>query len=141
MDGCFNKILIVVSAGVYNVVLLRTATSNLRKEHIAMHFLLSKPFPDDIRSFSWLIVIFFSAWGGVVRFLMDRKSTGKIWSWTTFFSQLTISCFTGFLGGLYGYEHGWSDYMTLAIAGLCSTLGGTLLRWLWDRLISPRKNI
>lgn len=106
-----------------------------------MHILLTKPFSDDVRSFSWLVVISFSAWGGVVRFLMDQKSTDKTWSWISFFSQLTISCFTGFLGGLYGYEHGWSDYKTLVAAGICSTLGGSLLRWLWDRLLSSRKNI
>lgn len=105
-----------------------------------MHFLLIKLFPNDTRPFFWLIVISFSAWGGIVRFLMNQKPTDKTWSWITFFSQLTISCFTGSLGGLYGYEHGWSDYMTLASAGVCSTLGGSLLRWLWDKLLSSRKN-
>lgn len=91
--------------------------------------------PDNTQAVSWLVVGFFSAWGGVVRYLMDIRPAGQRWCWMAVISQVTISCFTGFLGGFYGYEQHNSVLMTLVLAGICSTLGGSLLRWLWRRIL------
>jgi fluoride ion exporter CrcB/FEX len=91
--------------------------------------------PDNTQAVSWLIVGFFSAWGGLVRYLMDIRPAGQRWCWMAAISQVTISCFTGFLGGFYGYEQHNSVLMTLVLAGICSTLGGSLLRWLWLRIL------
>lgn len=89
--------------------------------------------PDNVQSVSWVVVGFFSAWGGLVRYLMDIRPGGRRWRWMAALSQVIISCFTGFLGGLYGYEMNSSSTMTLIIAGVCSTLGSSLLYRLWQR--------
>lgn len=91
-------------------------------------------------SVSWVMVGFFSAWGGLVRYLMDSQGYKKKQRWLAAISQIVISSFTGFLGGLYGFEHGVSPLMTLIIAGICSTLGSTLLHWLWQRMLPEIRN-
>jgi len=93
----------------------------------------TRPVPDDILSWSWLVVCGFSVWGGIVRYLIDTEQQTR-----TFYgmlSQVVISSFTGVLGGFYCYEHQWSGVMTLAVSGICSTFGGGLLCWLWNRFI------
>ncbi|QHM72434.1 phage holin family protein [Mixta intestinalis] len=95
--------------------------------------MITKPFPDDLWIVSWMVVGFFSAWSGVVRYLMDHP-TGK-WSCAGMISQVVISGFTGFLGGFYAYEYNYSGVMTIAMAGVSGTFGGSLLRWLWLRFI------
>lgn len=91
--------------------------------------------PGNTQAVSWLIVGFFSAWGGLVRYLMDIRPAGQRWCWMAAISQVIISCFTGFLGGFYSYEQHNSVLMTLVIAGICSTLGCSLLRWLWRHIL------
>ncbi|CAI1527534.1 phage holin family protein [Serratia plymuthica] len=98
-----------------------------------MIFTLPKPLPDNGRVFSWLIVGGFSAWGGIVRYLMENKASGKEFSWHEVFKQVVISGFTGFLGGVYGYEEGYSEFMTMVFSGLGGILGGRLLDLLWKR--------
>ncbi|MEL5589508.1 phage holin family protein [Serratia ureilytica] len=83
-----------------------------------MIFTLPKPLPDSDRVFSWLIVGAFSAWGGIVRYLIDNKASGKKFSWQEIFTQVVISGFTGFLAGVYGYEKGYSEFMTILFSGL-----------------------
>lgn len=99
-----------------------------------MIFTLPKPLPDSDRVFSWLIVGAFSAWGGIVRYLIDNKASGKKFSWREIFTQVVISGFTGFLAGVYGYEKGYSEFMTILLSGLGGALGGRLLDLLWRRL-------
>lgn len=96
-------------------------------------FMLPKPLPDIDRTFSWLIVGAVSAWGGIVRYLMENKASGKKFSWHGIFSQVVISGFTGFLAGVYGYEQGYSEFMTMVFSGLGGALGGHLLDLLWRR--------
>lgn len=83
----------------------------------------------------WVLVLLFSLWGGFVRYLMDRKSVNLRISKSAVIKQVIISVFTGFLGGLYSFEHKQSIYLALIIVGLTSTLGSTLLRLLWARFI------
>ncbi|HDX4048031.1 TPA: phage holin family protein [Enterobacter soli] len=89
--------------------------------------------PDNVQSISWIIVGFFSAWGGLVRYLIDIRPKKQRWCWMTALSQIIISCFTGFLGGLYSFEMKNTPTMTLIIAGICSTLGSSLLYRVWQR--------
>ena len=98
-----------------------------------MIFTLPKPMPDDDRIFSWLIVGGFSAWGGIVRYLMEKRDSGKKLSWQEVLSQVVISGFTGFLAGMYGHERGYSEFMVMVFSGLGGTLGGHLLDLLWKR--------
>ncbi|BEM26662.1 hypothetical protein SME05J_02320 [Serratia marcescens] len=105
-----------------------------------MIFTLPKPLPDSDRAFSWLIVGGFSAWGGIVRYLMENKASGRKFSWREIFTQVVISGFTGFLAGVYGYEQGYSEFMTMVFSGLGGALGGHLLDVLWRRLFNcPEK--
>ncbi|MCP1104856.1 phage holin family protein [Serratia nevei] len=105
-----------------------------------MIFTLPKPLPDSDRVFSWLIVGGFSAWGGIVRYLMENKASGRKFSWRDIFTQVVISGFTGFLAGVYGYEQGYSEFMTMVFSGLGGALGGHLLDVLWRRLFNlPEK--
>ncbi|WP_425348222.1 phage holin family protein [Yokenella regensburgei] len=69
---------------------------------------------------------------------MDKVSVESTSEKRTIFEQIVISCFTGFIGGLYGYENNKSIYIILIIVGVSSTLGSSLIRWLWSQII---KNI
>jgi hypothetical protein len=89
--------------------------------------------PVDTQVFTWLIIGCFSAWGGLVRYLMDTQGQPHKWSWMGVISQVIISSFTGLLGGLLSFESNASRYMTFAIAGLFGTLGSTALSYLWRR--------
>lgn len=89
-------------------------------------------FPESL---SWIMDGFFSAWGGLVRFLMVSRGHKRKHLWVEAISQIIISSFTGFLGGLYSFESGNSPMMTLIMAGICSTLGSSLLHWLWRQII------
>ncbi len=83
----------------------------------------------------WVMAFLFSLWGGVVRYLMDRNSVNFRISKFALMKQVSISIFTGFLGGLYSYEYEYSIYMAMITVGLSSTLGSHLLRLLWSRFI------
>ena len=100
---------------------------------------LTKVIQHEQVSISWVIVGGFSAWGGLVRYLMDNRGPRLRWRWMAALSQVIISGFTGFLGGLYGIEHGNSPLMTLIIVGICSTLGSTLLHWAWRRILPSQE--
>lgn len=101
-----------------------------------MIFTLPKPVPDSDRVFSWLIVGGVSALGGIVRYLMEKKASGKVFSWYEILIQVVISGFTGFLAGVYGYEQGYSEFMIIVFSGFGGVLGGRLLDLLWKKLSS-----
>lgn len=98
-----------------------------------MIFMSPKQLPDDDRFFSLLVVGGFSIWGGIVRYLMENKSSGRKCSWHEVFNQVVISGFTGFLAGVYGYEQGYSEFMVMVFSGVGGSLGGHLLELLWAR--------
>ncbi|POT54651.1 holin [Citrobacter amalonaticus] len=98
-----------------------------------MIFTLPKPLPNGDIVFSWLIVGVFSAWGGIVRYLIEQKASGKKFCFYEVFSQVVISGFTGFLAGVYGYEQGYTEFKTLILSGLGGAFGSHLLDLLWKR--------
>lgn len=79
---------------------------------------------------------YFFCMGGVVRYLMDNQGRKRKHKWAEAISQIIIPGFTGFLGGLYSFEHGNSPLMTLITAGLSSTLGSTMLHLILWRVIA-----
>lgn len=101
--------------------------------------MMTEHLPDAGQSVPWVIIGVFSAWGGVVRYLMDLRDSGTRWRWTAMASRVVISGFTGFLGGLYGYEQHYGPLTALVMAGVSSTLGGSLLRWLWRRVLQGQE--
>jgi hypothetical protein len=71
---------------------------------------------------------------------MENKASVRKFSWREIFTQVVISGFTGFLAGVYGYEQGYSEFMTMVFSGLGGALGGHLLDVLWRRLFNfPEK--
>ncbi len=98
-----------------------------------MIFTLPKPLPDNDHVFSWVIVGGISAWGGIVRYLMENKDSGENFSWHEVFNQVVISGFTGLVAGVYSYEQGYSELMVIVFSGLGGALGGHLLDLIWKR--------
>lgn len=88
----------------------------------------------------WLIIGFFSAWGGVVRYLVNLQRNRASWSWIGISSQIVISSFTGVIGGLLSFENGCSYYMTLVIAGVFGALGSSALRYFKRRVLGNNEN-
>ncbi|AZG99966.1 phage holin family protein [Proteus mirabilis] len=91
--------------------------------------------PSESDALAWMIIGGFSAWGGIVRYLMEIRQKQIKWSWFGIISQVVISVFTGLLGGLLSFEHGASRYMSYMIAGLFGSMGSTTLIWLWQRIL------
>ena len=73
--------------------------------------------------------------GGVVNYCLRRGLYKKENKGLFFLSQLLISAFTGFLGGLLSIENGASITMTMFISGVCGTTGSTLLLELKKRVM------
>lgn len=90
--------------------------------------------------FLWVGVGIFSLWGGMVRYLMDWSHTKQRCSWSDIATQIVISGFTGFLGGIYCYEQHYSELMTLVVAGISAASGGNLLNMLWKRFLHKRES-
>ncbi|CND38800.1 phage holin family protein [Yersinia enterocolitica] len=84
---------------------------------------------------TWAIIGLLSAWGGLVRYILDKDNEGDEWSWVAVCSQAVVSAFTGLIGGLFSLESGVSRYMTFAIAGLFGAMGSTALQYLWHRFL------
>lgn len=73
-----------------------------------------------------MYVVLFSIWGGVVRALMNSRGKDK-----KVISHIIVSSFTGIMCALYFYENNYSTNMIIVASGISSTLGGSLLRWVW----------
>ncbi|MBS0054150.1 phage holin family protein [Yersinia sp. Marseille-Q3913] len=89
--------------------------------------------PGDNFVITWVIIGLLSAWGGLVRYILDKDNEEDEWSWIAVMSQVVVSGFTGLIGGLFSFESGGSRYMTFAIAGLFGAMGSTALQYLWNR--------
>ncbi|WP_144408536.1 phage holin family protein [Serratia liquefaciens] len=90
--------------------------------------------PSNIAGISWLIMLGFSCWGGLVRYLIDVKQNKASWSWINAIAQIAVSGFTGVLGGLISVESGLSFYMILASSGISGAMGSIALSYFWERI-------
>ncbi|HEJ7888715.1 TPA: phage holin family protein [Serratia liquefaciens] len=90
--------------------------------------------PSNIAGISWLIMLGFSCWGGLVRYLIDVKQNKASWSWINAIAQIAVSGFTGLLGGLISVESGLSFYMILATSGISGAMGSIALSYFWERI-------
>lgn len=91
--------------------------------------------PDDAQLITWMIIGLVSAWGGVVRYIMDVKNGKVEWRWFGIFFQVIVSAFTGVLGGLLSFEMGSSIYMACAIAGLFGAMGSGAIDLIANRIL------
>ncbi|CND36187.1 phage holin family protein [Yersinia pseudotuberculosis] len=86
----------------------------------------------------WLIIGTLSAWGGLVRYIIDIKENNDKWDNKKVLSQIIVSNFAGFLGGFLSFESGVSLYITFAISGLFGTMGCSGIHYLWKKLFNHR---
>ncbi|MBP2856166.1 phage holin family protein [Dickeya oryzae] len=94
--------------------------------------------PNTFAGMSWLILLALSAWGGLVRYLIDIRQNKANWSWVNALAQIVVSGFTGVIGGLVGIESGLSIYMILATAGISGAMGSVALTYFWERLTGAK---
>ncbi|MFM1160033.1 phage holin family protein [Yersinia mollaretii] len=81
-------------------------------------------YPESEYIILWVVIGFFATWGGIVRLLIKNeeiKDNGKIIK--IILTQILVSGFTGFLGGLITFEYGGGHYLAIAIAGVFGSLG------------------
>lgn len=90
--------------------------------------------PSSNLFFSWVYIILFGAWGGLVRYLLDVKSgqTGR--SLFSAIAQITVSGFTGVLAGLMSQSLGTLFHSTLAVSGISGAMGVVALIYYWKKL-------
>ncbi|CAG9412196.1 phage holin family protein [Providencia alcalifaciens] len=89
--------------------------------------------PNSFGLVQWLLMLFISMWGGAVRYIIDVKTNNVAWSWFAAFMQMTVSGFTGLLGGLLCIENNQSIYITLFATGVCGAMGSMALAHFWSR--------
>ncbi|MEE4412064.1 MULTISPECIES: phage holin family protein [unclassified Serratia (in: enterobacteria)] len=90
--------------------------------------------PEDTQLITWTIIGLVSAWGGLVRYIMDVKNDKAEWRWVGVFFQIVVSGFTGVLGGLLSFEVGSSIYMTCAVAGSFGAMGSSAIDLIANRI-------
>nr|WP_193395159.1 phage holin family protein [Serratia inhibens] len=90
--------------------------------------------PEDTQLITWSIIGLVSAWGGLVRYIMDVKNDKAEWRWVGVFFQIVVSGFTGVLGGLLSFEAGSSIYMTCAVAGSFGAMGSGAIDLVVNRI-------
>ncbi|MCC8367988.1 MULTISPECIES: phage holin family protein [Xenorhabdus] len=95
--------------------------------------------PSSFELSQWLILLLLSAWGGIVRYIIDIKTSNARWSWLGAFAQVIVSGFTGLIGGFISLEAGLSLYMTFASAGMCGAMGSIALTYFWNRLTGAHR--
>lgn len=91
--------------------------------------------PEDTQLLTWMFIGLVSAWGGLVRYIIDVKNDKAEWRWIGFVFQVIISGFTGMLGGLLSFEIGSSIYITCVIAGLFGAIGSGSIELIANRVL------
>lgn len=88
---------------------------------------------------SWIYIILFGAWGGIVRYILDLKSGQAGRSIIAALAQIIVSAFTGVIAGLVSQSIGSVFHTTLAISGISGAMGVVALNYYWKKL-SGEKN-
>lgn len=91
--------------------------------------------PDEMDIIPWLTIGTFSVWGGIVRYLLERSIEGKE-SFNNLLSQLAVSGFSGFIGGLIIFESDGSYYLALISSGMSGFLGKKILHKLQKKILN-----
>nr|WP_275323458.1 phage holin family protein [Xenorhabdus bovienii] len=97
------------------------------------------PNKDPIELYQWLILLLLSAWGGIVRYIIDIKTSNARWSWIGAFAQVVVSGFTGLIGGFVSLEAGLSLYLMFVSAGVSGAMGSIALTYFWNRLTGEQR--
>lgn len=92
----------------------------------------------DFDLVEWLIIIGLASWGGIVKYLTDIKTSNARFSVLGAIAQVVVSGFTGFIGGLLGFELGLTIRMTYILAGMSGAMGSVALTYFWNRITGTR---
>ncbi|MGV6989640.1 phage holin family protein [Testudinibacter sp. P80/BLE/0925] len=97
--------------------------------------------PNNLDSFlSWIPILLISGFGGVAKYLTDRQYNKTRWNIWEFLSQILVSAFAGFIGGLVCVSSGLDQNMTWIGAGLSGYMGSIALNAFW-RFFSARTGV
>ncbi|ECR0980035.1 holin [Salmonella enterica subsp. enterica serovar Montevideo] len=96
--------------------------------------------PLEASLLTWAFIGFFSAWGGVVGYLINMQEKNEKLNFVNIITQVVISTFTGILGGFVSFEYGTSSHMTFVISGIFSTMGASSIKLLWSRFVNVPLN-
>lgn len=94
--------------------------------------------PGDNFVLTRVIIGVLSAWGGLVRYILDTNNEEDEWRWAAVISQIIVSGFTGLIGGLISFEGGTSRYpqyveQTRLVLTRCNTNRESALFFLQQR--------
>ncbi|MBU9834236.1 holin [Rahnella aquatilis] len=95
--------------------------------------------PSNNNFLSWVYILLFGAWGGIVRYIIDVRAGQISRGLIAVLAQVIISGFTGILAGLLSEGVGAAFHTTLAVCGISGAMGVTALDYYWRRL-TERKN-
>jgi hypothetical protein len=84
--------------------------------------------------FSWIYIILFGAWGGLVRYLLDVKSGQSGRNLFAALAQIIVSGFTGVLAGLMSQSLGTVFHTSLAVSGISGAMGVVALNYYWKKI-------
>ncbi|ELI7922735.1 phage holin family protein [Yersinia enterocolitica] len=89
----------------------------------------------------WFVMGFFATWGGIVQLLIkneevkDKRNVMK-----KVLTQVSVSGFTGILGGLMIFEYGGGYYLAIAISGVFGSLGDVGLLYIQSYFLNGKVN-
>ena len=90
--------------------------------------------PSSNAFFSWIYIILFGAWGGLVRYLLDVKSGQSGRNLFAALAQIIVSGFTGVLAGLMSQSLGTVFHTSLAVSGVSGAMGVVALNYYWKKI-------
>lgn len=85
---------------------------------------------DNNGQHNWLTYVLFigiAAWGGLVNYVSQLRTSGGSFSWADFFTELLVCMFAGFIVGLSAISMGVDPLLSLALAGLGGHAGSRTL--------------
>ncbi|ORM74392.1 hypothetical protein HA48_04820 [Pantoea wallisii] len=83
--------------------------------------------PEEGQALLWLLIGGISAWGGLVNYILNKKSPDNKIKSSDIISNILISSFAGLMGGLISSEIGLTEHMTLIMSGLFGSMGGSVI--------------
>lgn len=88
--------------------------------------------PNNYDNFlSWIPILCIAAFGGIAKYASDSLQNNDKWHLWKIISQLFVSMFAGFIGGLVCLSLGLDQNMTWIGAGLSGYMGSIALNAFW----------
>lgn len=89
-------------------------------------------FMNDANIVIWIFIGWLSAWGGVVKYIIEHPNSRQKIHLNELMKSMVISSFAGMMGGLLSFEMGMTHYMILLMSGLCGTMGSSAIHYLQE---------